>query len=289
MWNFLPGGLLMPAAVPMDLVDPKFTHDGEFDLQVRGRVRSHLENFIRDYMEPGTYSEIQETPEMDYNCRFYTTRDHYAWAMGKAIAAIDYEKFKPTAEDKNPKDGKPLYKDGAKYHDVLNAIWGTVTRLGSPGGIWAEGGSGWGATYKSVGSAYKATGESGWGRIDKVDYPTVSRGLDFDDDEDFDFERRGADLPSGVLEAIHANDPDFMPDEEAYLVAEEDRQWFRDRLLEEANTFNVPLENWRNYFTAAEFALIEKDYKRFLEARRTQARRNRKQRRRARNQRLSGL
>jgi hypothetical protein len=138
MWLFLSGGLLMPATFPKSKVDKKFVpEDSDFDIQVRGRVVSHLENFIRDYMEPNGYavSEIQVTPNMDYNCRFYTRRQDFAIAVGMAVLDIDFEKFKPTAERKDA-NGVALYKDGSAYHSVLNSIWGTVTSLGRPGGKW---------------------------------------------------------------------------------------------------------------------------------------------------------
>lgn len=134
-WHFLPTGLLMPAAVPMDKADPKFT-EGKYDFQIRARAVSHLEDFIKFYMEPGTYhEEIQLNPDMDYNCRFYTTREAYADAIRKQIMEIDYEKFKPTAEHLN-KDGSQR-KDGKLYHSILNGIWSELTRLGKPGGKWA--------------------------------------------------------------------------------------------------------------------------------------------------------
>jgi hypothetical protein len=118
MWIFLPDGLLMPAIVPMDLADPKFTQ-GKFNLQVRGRLAEHLQDFMDRYMEPGTYSEIELTPKMDYNARFYTTHEAFADGMRLAILDITYEKFKPTAKTK-------------QYHSVLNSIWGTLTRLAPP-------------------------------------------------------------------------------------------------------------------------------------------------------------
>lgn len=144
MWDFTPFGLLMPASVPMDLADTAFT-EGKYDLQVRGRVAEHLQHFMDNYMEPGTFhNELQLNPDMDYNCRFYTTREAYADAIRKVILEIDYEKFKPTAE---------RYSWGKKYHDVLNSIWGNVTRLGAPGGKWAKGyWSGKGST--SIGSSF---------------------------------------------------------------------------------------------------------------------------------------
>lgn len=274
MWNFLPGGLLMPAAVPMDLADPKFTHDGEFDLQVRGRVASHLTNFTSKYMEPGTYSEIEYTPQMDYNVRFYTTRDHFAWAMGKAIADIDYEKFKPEAE--RPEFGA----DGKQYHGVLNAIWGSVTALGSPGGSWANWDTKYSGKATTLGSSYK--GFSG----------TVSRGQRFDDDL-LDTPMPEAGTPEfdawweqhNVRSAVVEEDPDWSP-EESYDIAAEDAAWLREQLLEEASAYSIPLEKWKDYFTASEFALIKDDHKAFLEARRRQAKKNRAKRRRARNRRL---
>jgi hypothetical protein len=147
MWIFTPGGLLMPASLPsmeVDKVvaDPKFTRDGYFDMQVRGRVDSHLTNFIRDYMEPQgmEYSEVEYTPQMDYNVRFYCKQEDFAKAVALCVMDIDFLKFKPTAErytlDEDGKTHIPMYKDGKEYHGVLNSIWGTVTRLGSAGGVW---------------------------------------------------------------------------------------------------------------------------------------------------------
>lgn len=135
MWLFLPGGLLMPSIVPEGKGDPAFTNNGLWMMQVRARVKSHLENFIRDYMEDGTYSEIEATPQMDYNFRFYTTHEQLALAVAKSVLDIDYAKFKPTAE-RTDKKGILLYPDGKAYHTTLNSIWSTVTRLGSPGGSW---------------------------------------------------------------------------------------------------------------------------------------------------------
>lgn len=127
MWVFTSDGLLMPSAVPDHKdIDTHWTW-GIFDLQVRGRVREHLEKFMDKYMEPGTFNpEIQETPDMDYNCRFYTTNGAFADAMARAVADIDYTKFKPTAEHDK------------EYHHVLNAIWGVVTELNAPGGKWGH-------------------------------------------------------------------------------------------------------------------------------------------------------
>lgn len=138
MWIFLVGGLVMPSKANLKTADPAFT-EGIYDLQVRGRTTQHLRRFMKDYMEEGTYhNEIQLTPSRDYNCRFYTTHEAFSNAVVRAVADIDYEKFKPTVETRDA-DGKYRYGTSAEvhtYHGVLNAIWGAVCRLGQPGGIY---------------------------------------------------------------------------------------------------------------------------------------------------------
>ena len=127
IWIFANFGLIMPAAVEMDVADPKFT-EGKYDLQVRGRVEEHVRYFMDTYMEPGTFhNEIQKTPQNDYNLRFYTTHEAFAQGLVKAVMDIDYRKFKPTAE---------RFSWGHKYHDVLNSIWGVVLNLAPAGGIY---------------------------------------------------------------------------------------------------------------------------------------------------------
>lgn len=127
MWIFLSGGALMPAMVPVKMADPKWTEDGRFDLQVRARVESHLDNFVRDFMEEGTYNPtIQASPpHMDYQFRLYTTQEAFGQAMAKAIMAIDYISFKDTADDLN-EDKTPKYVDGKEYHSALYKVWSAV-------------------------------------------------------------------------------------------------------------------------------------------------------------------
>jgi len=134
MWIFLNGGLLMPSATPFAEANPELTH-GIRGIQVRGRLTEHLEWFRDVYVAPYTddYSEIEQTPDMDYNCRFYMTHEEFAAALGRAVLDIDYRKFKPTAEGTDSRTGKP-FKHGGKYHGVLNSIWGTVLRLAPAGG-----------------------------------------------------------------------------------------------------------------------------------------------------------
>lgn len=113
MWIFLKEGLLMPAAFPVERVSKSIA--SKYDLQVRSRSRLHLRLFCEEYMAPRTYSKIQSTPSMDYEYRFYTTRVAFAAGMARAIAEVDYEKFKPEATEPT-------------YHSCLNQIWSVVYR-----------------------------------------------------------------------------------------------------------------------------------------------------------------
>ena len=184
MWLFLPGGLLMPSIVPEGKGDPAFTNNGEWMMQVRARTRSHLVSFMDDYMEDGTYSEIEATPQMDYNFRFYTTHEALALAVAKSVLDIDYAKFKPTAERVDEK-GKLLYEDGVEYHKVLNNIWSDVCKLGSPGGHYGAKSAINPNGYGSSKEYYKyyqrpVTKRSAWWDNQEDDYPT---GSSFFDDE----------------------------------------------------------------------------------------------------------
>lgn len=136
-WIFLPGSMMMPSETPLDKANPAFTL-GVRNLQVRGRLVTHLQHFITTFMEPHglDHSEIEETPDMDYTCRFYTTKEAYAQAIYHAMMSIDYRKFKEQTERKNP-DGTPQFDKGREYHEVLNSIWSVSTRLNPAGGYYA--------------------------------------------------------------------------------------------------------------------------------------------------------
>ena len=155
-WIFLQGGLIMPSQAPMDEADETLTL-GYRDIQVRARLTAHLEYFIRTYMEPMEldYSPIELTPHMDYNARFYTTREDLAKAVAASMMDIDYRKFKPTAERIDPTTGKP-FEHGAKYHGVLNSIWSALLRLAPAGGVW-------GPRSEDNPSGYTSSGRTGRG------------------------------------------------------------------------------------------------------------------------------
>jgi hypothetical protein len=177
MWIFTPGGLLMPATLPNMRHDgvevaKRWTRNGKFDFQVRARVKSHLENFIRDYMDPMKlpHSQIQATPRMDYDFRFYCTQQDFADAMRQALLDVDYQKFKPTAERKNAQ-GEPLYPDGRKYHDLLNQLWGSIARLGNPYGSNRKGFWGGGAELDRAPATHRASWKQSTPDFTPIDDP----------------------------------------------------------------------------------------------------------------------
>lgn len=239
MWVFADFGLLMPASVPAldakglnkeDRADlARFTENGKYDLQVRARVKSHLYRFMNMYMEPGTFNpEIHATPHMDYNFRFYTTRKAFAEGMGRAIAEIDYEKFKPTAE---------RYADGKEYHSVLNGIWSTVCRLGRPGGVWGPrsksnpNGYGKASTYSSRSYLYDGVKHQPVGST----FFGLGHEDDFDDDEQWE---EWSDRHGIVVD-------DYTPKE-----AEE-----VDLIL--SSLEGIPMDQWDEFLSEREMRLME--------------------------------
>lgn len=270
MWIFLPGGLLMPAEVPTmernkHVADPAFTDNGRFDLQVRARSASHLTNFIRDYMEPLglPFSEIEATPQMDYNFRFYTTKPDFALAMGKAVLDIDYMKFKPTAE-RTDAAGKPLYAGGKAYHAVLNDIWGSLLTLGRPGGKWGARStinpSGYDRASRYGGGSYGGYGRSA--RAEGVGRSFGNEQLEADwweSEPYFDLLNEG--------EVVD----DYVPDAVDKL----------EKALEDVR--GIPVDQWQDFLTTEQYELVrplKRDYRQSEKrdrraARKTRYRRNR--------------
>lgn len=228
MWIFTPGGLLMPSVIPAAdakvQADPKLTDNGRLELQVRARVESHLTNFIRDYMDPMglEFSDIEATPQMDYNFRFYTTKADFATAMQAAIMDIDYLKFKPTAETKD-RTGKPLYADGKLYHDVLNGIWGTLLRLGRPGGTWGP---------------YSDTNPTGYRPAAKA-----ARGW---------YEGGGGTLTEGRIGTSFFRDEELAEYTDDWTPSKVEEQ---EELLEELD--GIPVDQWEEYLMEDEFKIMQ--------------------------------
>jgi hypothetical protein len=272
-WIFLPGGLLMPADTPMDEANPHFTR-GYRDLQVRARVKSHLENFIFEYMEPLglDYSDIEMTPDMDYDARFYTRRSDFALAIGQAMMDIDYHKFKPTAERKDSK-GNLLYKDGKEYHSVLNSIWGTVARLGNPYGGRSWGTGSWTAPKgKSSAATVTSSGytPSTFGKVERVTPPRPSAAAlaqaGVADPEGVlrqwekqDREEEAAIAAAEAMEGLSAEEMETMSDEEiaAYIWEGDFDEDILDDSPEEAAMALVPDEEVERSFERSQYKTAE--------------------------------
>ena len=275
MWIFAPGGLLMPSTFPADKVEPGYLDaEGTFDLQIRVRAVSHLENFIRDYLTPMglKHSDIQRTPHMDYNARIYMSRQDFATALSAMVLDIDYQKFKPTAERRN-EDGSLMYgADSGTYHSVLNSIWGSVCRLGSPGGWWGPKSSSNPAGYTSRdrslgGGAYT----DWWASRGKKDRDDVGLGDDLFP-ETRSFGRELADA-----EGNWWDDPEFgtgsLKDQigadldDGYTPDEEERR--HDILL---TVDGIPADQWDEFLTHEEFVLVKDAHAKALAEMKTEKR-----------------
>ena len=250
MWAFFDFGLLMPALVPAKVKDRpdvlKWTNNGEYNLQVRGRLREHLQYFMDNFMEEGKFNpEIQATPDKDYNFRFYTSVEAYAEGLKQAALKIDYEKYKQTTE---------RFPWNKKFHSICNSIWATVCNLNQPGGFYgpksAENPRGYSTkgTYgtwrdddwyeerhnqvgRRIGDTFGIPDEE-WERYEN-ERPMV----DFGDDQKYWWEADGEE------EHIYV-----APDGEIIEVDED-----TDIILEELDSADIPMSQWWSYTTPAEF------------------------------------
>lgn len=232
MWIFADFGLLMPSTAPMDKADPTLTEDGKYDLQIRGRLESHLRFFMDNYMVPGTFhDEIELTPQMDYNCRFYTTHEAFAEGMKNAILAIDYRNFKNQSERKNP-DGTLKFKDAKKYHGILMRIWGVVQGLNTPGGFYGA--------YDPVTNpkGFKSRGSYRGGhysRDDKGYVPTTFGQTELD-----------AEPSWWNIDKTERDDFDDYVPEKADEI---------DRIIEEVE--GLPADQWEDFLDEHDWALVK--------------------------------
>lgn len=248
MWAFFDFGLLMPALVPAKVKDRpdvlKWTNNGEYDLQVRGRLREHLQYFMDNYMEEGTFNpEIQATPDKDYNFRFYTTVEAYAEGIKQAALKMDYEKFKVTSE---------RFSWNKKYHTILNSIWATVCRLNEPGGFY-------GPKSKDNPRGYTASGrwaasEDGWYERRHTQVGRrIGDTFGIPDDEweqpmvDFGDEKYWWEDDGSIEEYAYVT-----PDGEVLTVDAE-----TDAVLNELDGADIPMNQWWRYTTPAEFNRLD--------------------------------
>ena len=129
MWIFADFGTMMPALIPPSVLatsnakDIKQARERGWDVQVRGRVREHLEYFAAEHMPQGSYSQVYESRNKDYNVRFYTDKASFAQGLASVALAMDYVKFKDTAK---------RFAWGKKYYDLLIKVWSASTVLARP-------------------------------------------------------------------------------------------------------------------------------------------------------------
>lgn len=231
MWVFSDFGLLMPALVPERAKNRKsvrkWTKNGKYELQVRARLREHLKHFMEVYMEPGTYNpKIHATPEMDYNYRFYTTREAFAQGIANIALNMDYEKFKETSE---------RFPWNKKYHTLLTRIWGTLCELNPPGGIWGKKSKENPRGFSKAWDEYDSYWPDSMRRVGDS-----FRNVQFEEDEDYSYDYR-ADWDDAPLEHV-----DFGGVEDRDTID----------LINELDNLNIPEENWHKYTSPAELASI---------------------------------
>ena len=80
--------------------------DGNGDLKIRARNRSHLEMLF-----PGR--EIVTTKRTDYAYRVFVTKEEFVKVISDRIASIDYGNFKNSVKDRELHD---LYADFWQLH-----------------------------------------------------------------------------------------------------------------------------------------------------------------------------
>jgi hypothetical protein len=225
MWIFAEYGYLLPTITEPD--DPMrrhedwnhYSNDGEFTFQVRARLREHLEYYLQNFGEEGTYGPIWRTPDHDYNYRVFTTQEAFAEAMRKSIMAINYRNFK---------DQSTKFPRGHEYHKLLLDVWADSADLGSgPGGVY-------GPYSEENPKGYKrAAYYEGWGM---GEYEGRRIGDTF---ENIDF----GDGDDGY----------WTPDEE------EDEDWVEpsvSRVLEQLDAYGFDEEDWCLNLTPNEFDLV---------------------------------
>lgn len=245
MWVFADFGLLMPAIIPDKVKSRpdvlKWTNDGEYELQVRGRLREHLQYFMDTHMPEGTFNpEIQATPDKDYNYRFYTTREAFAEGIKNIALSMDYEKFKQTTE---------RFPWNKKFHNLCNQIWAVLCNLNDPGGYYGPKSKDNPRGYTEKGT-WGASDEDGW--YEKR-HTTVGRriGDTFgipDDEPMVDFgEQRYWWEDDGELENVYVD-----PQGEVFTV-DEDTQV----ILSELDGADIPMNSWWSYTTPAEYMRLQ--------------------------------
>lgn len=112
MWVFTRYGLMMPAEFPEAALAGGYAEENH-GLQVRGRCRQELRKIRDRYFDVRWCSDVEDTPGLDYEARFYCTRAGLRQAMSRIVDDIDGLKFKPTVADD-------------RYRGMLERIWSVV-------------------------------------------------------------------------------------------------------------------------------------------------------------------
>ena len=232
MWIFGEWGLVMPVMTDSKedraLATDEWTQ-GKYFLQVRGRMREHLEYFMENYMEPGTFTDkIQYVPTHDYVFRFYTTHEAFAQAVAKAVMDIDYRHFKDRSAKKV--GGKHVFKRAEEYHKGLLGVWSATASFGQVGGFYGPWSPDNPRGYGKARRAHRGIGDAS--------RPVGSTFRDWELEDELD-------------------DLDDVP----YILTDDDFNWEPDTHTKIAQIKRalkgIPVEDWSEYLNDDDFAIMQ--------------------------------
>lgn len=91
-------------------------------IQIRARVKSHLENLATKFPNLVKRNSIRETTDTDYRFRVIVARKVWLQIMNQLAVGIDYDNFKTEV-------GHEVGVSGRAYLDVLHEVWALTCRL----------------------------------------------------------------------------------------------------------------------------------------------------------------
>lgn len=234
MWLFTNFGYLLPTITEED--DPmrfhadweRYSVNGKFTFQIRARLREHLDYYLANFAEEGTYGPIWATPDHDYNYRVFTTQQDFAIATAKMVMAIDYRNFK---------NQSTKFPRGKEYHDLLLDIWAGSCSLGDgPGGFYgprtADNPNGYG--YARGYNRYGSGANSGRRIGDSFENIVF-------DDEDEDEGWFGQDLPDADDDSL-----DYVDEKDRKMLA----------IVDELDRYGIDMEDWPLNLVPSEFETV---------------------------------
>jgi len=130
MWIFTPHGVLFPAAIPTQHIDPRHP---DRKLAIRSRRREYLTHFRREYLGAAkrriwTGEELTGHAQ-DYPYRLFCSPEKFTAAIGKLTAEIvadGMERFKLTTEGKRGLSNRKL---GRQLHSTYTRVWRDLLAL----------------------------------------------------------------------------------------------------------------------------------------------------------------